>query len=65
LIIIKYRKIKPRQNHIEILPKSNISDNEKSIPDNENTLEEIIIVELIDQLHLIYQSVPMNLDDSI
>jgi len=69
MIIIKFRKFvifKPWQIHIEIEPESNIFDNEiNNIPDNENTLEENIFVELTNQLHSIYPSVQRNRDDSI
>jgi len=69
MIIIKFRKFlifNPWQIRIEIEPESNISDIEiNNTPDNENTLEENIIVELTNQLHSIYPSVPMNRDDSI
>jgi len=67
MIIFKFRKFlifKPWQIRIEIEPESNISDIEiNNILDNENTLEENIIVELTNQLHSIYPSVPMNRDD--
>jgi len=42
--------------------KKDISDIEiNNTPDNKNTLEENIIVELTNQLHSIYPSVPMNI----
>jgi len=69
MTIIKLRKFlifKPWQIRIEIETESNISDIEiNNTPDNENTLEENIIVELTNQLHSIYPTVPMNRDDSI
>jgi len=70
MIIIKFRNnnliFKPWQLRIEIEPESNISDIEiNNTPDNENTLEENIILELTNQLNSIYPTVPMNRDDSI
>jgi len=58
--------IKPWQIHKKIEPKSNVTDSEinnTSISDNGNTPGENFIVELTNQLHSIYPSVPMNRDD--
>jgi len=54
----KYLIFKPRQNHIDITPENNMSE-------NENTTEDEIIVELTNHLNSVYPKLPMNRDDSI